>query len=72
MAEQIIPDDVVEEVAKELIKIPRGYVGITDPVSPEIREAKLKKARAQAKAIIPIIQAWAERENGAPSGKSGE
>ena len=54
--------DTRELVAKELIKIPKGYVGINDPVSPEMLERQLKRARVQADSIAPLIEAEAKRQ----------
>jgi len=45
---------LIEQAAEELIKIPKGYLGITDPISPEERERQLKRTRIQAEEIISM------------------
>lgn len=47
--------DLKEQIAEELAKIPKGYVGITDP---EAYQRRLVIARIQAEALIPIIKEW--------------
>lgn len=44
-----------EEIAGELLKIPKGYVGITDPIEPVERDRRLKRTRVQATTVITLI-----------------
>ncbi len=44
--------NLIEEMAKELAKIPSGYVGITDPIE---YQRRLKYCTQQAKQLLPIL-----------------
>ncbi len=45
-------EEIREGIAEELAKIPKGYIGITDP---EWHERRLVKARVQARAVIDYL-----------------
>jgi hypothetical protein len=45
-----------ERIAEELLKIPKGYVGINDPIPLEQRERQLKRTRVQAESILALIK----------------
>ena len=52
-------DELREKIAGELAKIPKGYVGITDP---EWHARRLNAARVQADQILALIDPEAIRE----------
>jgi len=49
--------NIREELAEELAKIPKGYLGITDP---QEHNRKLKYAKVQVEAVIAIFKEFIE------------